>query len=126
MKNIMNIIINMVRSESVILDPIPKSSLSRHDQRLEEILKSGPIAEIQQRKTFKDKAVGFCGSRIGLAIIAGIIFFVLLLFLQPTYIFKKNDDNKRSLKYINYGLVLVLSIIGSVCVFFIPYFITRN
>jgi hypothetical protein len=118
----------MNKSQSVTLDPIPKSivSGSKHDQRLEEILAGGPAAEIQQKKNFKQQAVVFCGSRIGLALITGVVLFILLLFIQPTYIFKRNKENKHSLKHINYGLTLIISLFGSVCVFLIPYFISKG
>jgi len=118
----------MNKSTSVILDPVksPPNGMSRHDQRLEEILDSGPVAEKINRNTFKQKAVKFCGSRIGIALISIVIFFFLLLILQPTYIFKKNKDNEFSLKHINYTLVFIISVVGGICVFFIPYFINKQ
>ena len=98
----------------------------RHEQRLEEILNEGPVAEVQQKRTFKQKAVGFCGSRVGMAIGAFILVFLLLLCLQPNYIYKKTADNQRSLKHVNYVVVLIIALLSSLCVFFIPYFIDKQ
>jgi hypothetical protein len=105
---------------SVVLDPVSKSSISRHDQRLEEILQSGPPPEPQTVNSFKQKAMGFCGSRAGLSVIASIVFCFALLLWRPSYIFKKNSDNERSFTEINYNVVLAIAIIGGLCVFFIP------
>lgn len=112
--------------QSVILDPIPKPSVSRHEQRLEEILKAGPAGEIEQQKTFQQKTLAFCGSALGISVIASILFFFLLLLLQPSYIFKRNGDNQRSLVEINYTSLIILSLIAGACVFFVPYLISRG
>lgn len=112
--------------QGVILDPVPKSSGSRHEQRLEEILQAGPVGEIEQKKTFQQKALTFCGSALGISVIASIFFFFLLLFMQPSYIFKKNSDNQRSLVQINYTTLIVLSLLGGACVFIIPYLLSKN
>ena len=112
--------------QRVFFEPLPKQSASRHEQRIEEILKSGPAGDIEEKITFQQKTISFCMSRIGLSVIAGIVFFIVLLVMQPTYVFKKNDDNQRSLVHINYTLLFFLSVIGGLCVFFIPYLLARE
>lgn len=113
--------------QGVILDPVPKPSVSRHEQRLEEILQAGPAGPAgEQQKNFQQKTLAFCGSALGISVIASILFFFLLLFIQPSYIFKKNGDNQRSLVEINYSSLIILSLIGGACVFFVPYLISRG
>ena len=112
--------------QGVTLDPLSKASVSRHEQRLEEILQSGPAGAIEEDISFRAKTMSFCQSRIGLAVIASLVIFVVLLMMQPTYIFKKNQDNQRSLVHIDYTLLLMLSAIGGLSVFFIPYLILRQ
>ena len=95
------------------------------DRQLEEIIQAGPVGAIESTKSFQQKALSFCRSRIGISILASVVFFLVLLFMQPTYIFKKNEDNQRSLVQINYTVLVALSILGGLCVFFVPSLIIR-
>jgi hypothetical protein len=117
-----------MQQATIILDPIPRqASSSQHDQRLEEILNESPPSTQQAQKTFADNAKSFCASRIGLALLSGVVFFFLLLILQPTYIFKKNKENNSfGFKDINYLLVFIISAIGSLCVGLIPFAINKT
>ena len=101
-------------------DSIPSTNGSRHDKRLDQILQAGPISERQASETFKGTALSFCMSAVGTAVIAGILFFCTLLFLRPEYIFRKNSSDALASKEINYTMVIVLSSLGALCVFFVP------
>ena len=50
-----------------------------HDKRLAEILQNAPQSAQETKRTFKNKAVSFCVSQAGLALISMVIFFILLL-----------------------------------------------
>lgn len=112
----------MQSGSTVILDPIPKQQ-NLHDKRLNEIIEAAPRSTIQDNRGFKAKALSFCVSRIGLTLFSWVVFFILLLIIQPQYIFKKNKDNTYSLNNINYGLVCGIALVGALFVFFIPYII---
>ena len=77
----------------VILDPLPKNVTSQHDIRLEEILNAGPPSTVQNQTNFKNKALNFCISRIGIAFISGLLFFILLLRNIENISFKTNANS---------------------------------
>ena len=103
-----------------------KTSTTQHDQRLFNIIDQAPMSEKEQTKTFVQKAKKFCCSKIGIALITFVLVFLLLLFLQPMYIFKKNDENSFSIKYINYAIVATISVSSALLVLVIPLFILKN
>ena len=71
---------SITRGMSVILDPVKPTPnrKSLYDQQLEEIIDSGPVAGNIERKSLKQKAVKFCGSRVGLALISIVVFFFII------------------------------------------------
>ena len=58
----------------------------------------------------------YMNGKFSIAIFSSVVFFVLLLVLQPPYIFKKDEVEKK----INYAIVLVLSLLGGLLVFGLP------
>lgn len=115
--------------QRIILDPVLNQtpSASQHDQRLGEILDQGPPSTQKVRQTFTKKAGSFCASKLGIALLSGVIYFFLLLILQPRYIYKKNQENNTfKFKNINYIVVFVISLVGALGVFLIPCLINKT
>jgi hypothetical protein len=100
--------------------------VSHHQQQLENILEEGPPSVSQTNRQFKSKALKFCMSGLGISILVGVCVFVLLLILQPNYIFKQNKDDKYQLKTINYMRVFLISAVGALIVFLVPFVICRT
>jgi hypothetical protein len=101
-------------------------SETQHDQRLNNIIGDAPPTIKEANKSFSSQAIKFCTSSIGLAFFTFVLIFLLLIFLQPMYIFKKNDDNEFSMKYINYAIVAAIALVAALLVLVIPYFISHK
>lgn len=99
---------------------------TEHDQRLTNLIKEAPIPEKEQNKTFIQKTKKFCFSKIGIALITFILVFLLLIFVQPAYIFKKNEEGSFSMKYINYAIVAAISLLAALLVLIIPFLINKG
>lgn len=96
------------------------------DQRLDKVVEEGPPSKDEQTKSFLSQMKRLCFSKIGLAFLAFVVVFLLLLFLQPAYIYKKNGAHAFGFKYINFALVTALSAIAALLVLVIPYFVTKK
>ncbi len=64
-------------------------AVQTHDQRLDRIIQQAPPSRDQEKTTFVAQARKFCMSKIGMAVITFVVLFLLFLFLQPVYIFRK-------------------------------------
>lgn len=99
---------------------------TQQNKRLDSILNDAPQSEQQVSKSFTQKAKAFCFSKVGIACVVFISVFSLLLLLQPSYIFKKRDNNEFSLKYVNFAVVVGVSTLAVLLVLVIPFLITKK
>jgi len=89
-------------------------------QPVEQILEQAAAEQTETVKiTIATRIKNACVSVPGIALAATAVFFILLLMLQPQYIFKKGQDETEG-KKINYWLVLGISFVGGLCVYGIP------
>ena len=70
------------------------------------------------------KLQAFCLSRIGVALIATVLLGVLLVFLQPKYVFTKTSDPFET-PQLNYTVIGVLAVAGGLVVYATPSFLGR-
>jgi hypothetical protein len=98
--------------------------MSEVDQ-IQKILDDAPTSKANVNKTTTDKIRSFCFSRVGLSLISFVLFIVIFLIAQPRFIFKKTAQGLEK-GDINYTLVFILSVIGSLLVYFIPILINKN
>lgn len=96
---------------------------SGHDMALDKILAAGPPVVTPQSGQFMRQATQFYKSNIGVAFISGTGLGILLVLLKPDYVLKRRTDRCHGLPHVNYDWILVLSIVCSACVFFIPHII---
>jgi hypothetical protein len=83
-----------------------------------EVLLQGPVPE---KVATTNRLKQFCLSKLGVALIATCVFFMILLLLQPQYIFQVGVDQHEP-KKMNYTVTIGISIVGGVLVYLLPLF----
>lgn len=73
----------------------------------------------------ENKLKVFCFSHLGVSLLMMAAIFLLLLMLQPPYIFTKNTENYE-FRSINYGYVVGISVGAGVLVFLLPMLIHKK
>lgn len=98
------------------------------DDRLKSIVQAAPESVTQQDKSFWLQAKRAVLSKAGMAVLAFVLVFVLLIACRPTYVYQKdpNGINGRSRKRINFILIVGLSAAAAALVVLIPYLIERG
>uniref|UniRef100_A0A6C0BN10 Uncharacterized protein n=1 Tax=viral metagenome TaxID=1070528 RepID=A0A6C0BN10_9ZZZZ len=100
------------------LAPVPRDAVQN-------LIDEAPASEKQVNTSVTNKLKSFCLSRLGLALISFILFFILFLVLQPKFIFKKSKDGLE-LPQINYMLIFICSLVGAALVYFLPLVIGKK
>jgi uncharacterized membrane protein YcgQ (UPF0703/DUF1980 family) len=80
---------------------------------------ASPTPAVSTQTSMINKVKSFCLSKLGVALLTSIVIFIILLILQPKYVLKKPTDNEPYQK-INFFVVLVISLIAGLLVYFIP------
>jgi hypothetical protein len=96
------------------------------EARLKNIVEAGPATPQQAKQTFGAQVKRACLSKVGIAVLTFLLIFVLLLALQPTYIFKMDPEGGRSRNKINYGLIAGLAILAAGLVVGLPLLIAKK
>jgi hypothetical protein len=95
-------------------------------ERLDDIVRRAPAPQ-----PGKDSPSGWAiaqktaSSQGGIALATFVLVFLLLLGLQPAFIFSKNAEGEHSLKHINYVTVLIVAAVCAALVFILPYLIAK-
>lgn len=95
------------------------------EARLKTIVEAGPATAQQEKIGFWGQVKRVCLSKVGIGVLTFLLVFVLLLALQPIYIFKQDQDG-RSRKHINYVLVVALAAIAAALVVGIPMLVAKK
>jgi len=84
---------------------------------VQEIVQNGPPPITQP----KDLFTNVCTSNLGLAALSVLLFFTLLLLIQPSYVLTKGPGEYDS-AHLNYTITIGISIICGVLVYVVPKF----
>lgn len=82
----------------------------------------------EQKSVFVQKLGKFCMSYLGMAIIAFIVVFILLLVIRPQWVFKKtsNPSEARDWKNLSFITLVVVSFVAAVLIAVIPMIIIKS
>lgn len=94
-----------------------------NDREEEERSGNGPRST---NKEFSQKMLKFFTSYIGLALLAFVLLFIVLIAVRPPFVFKNGGDEKRKFKDIQFGIVFGMALAGAVLVGVISYFIVKG
>lgn len=93
--------------------------------QVDKLINQAPPSKTQVNTNIGTKIKTYCTSRIGITWLSFPLFFMLLLIIQPKFIFKRNNEGIE-MQTINYTLVVIVSIISSLIVYFVPLSIWKK